>query len=150
MRRFHFLAALLPALLLSGLFPLVSCAPSAAPLKVMTFNIEGPSATKQTSIGYWPNRRDKVIEMVRAADFDLLGTQENSREMLNDIVTALPQYRWIGAFRAASPSVNAIIYKTDRFELLDSGHFYLSPTPDVDNSYDPDDNGKKDLNCIWA
>ncbi len=121
-----------------------------APVKILTYNIEGPSATNAKSIGYWPNRKDHVISLIDKGDYDLIGTQETSREMLNDIVTALPEYKWIGAFRTTSASVNAIVYRTERFELLENGHFYYSPTPEVDNSYDPDDTDKKDLNCIWA
>ncbi len=120
------------------------------PLKVGTYNIEGPSATRENHIGYWPNRRESAMALLTKADFDIFGTQENSREMLGDIVKALPQYKWIGSFRSKSPSVNAILYKTDRFTLMESGHFYYSPTPEIDFSYDPDDTGKKDLNCIWG
>lgn len=124
--------------------------PGDVPVKILTYNIEGPSAPNANSIGYWPNRKDGVIRLIDKGGFDLIGTQETSREMLNDIVEALPKYKWIGAFRAASASVNAILYQPDRFELLESGHFYYSPTPDVDFTYDPDDPQKKDLNCIWA
>ena len=121
-----------------------------APIKILTYNIEGPSAPKANSIGYWPNRKEPVIRLIEKGGFDLIGTQETSREMLNDIVAALPEYKWFGTFRTTTSSVNAIVYKTDRFELLESGHFFYSPTPDVDNSYDPDDPDKKDLNCTWA
>ena len=55
-----------------------------APVKILTYNIEGPSATNAKSIGYWPNRKDHVISLIDKGDYDLIGTQETSREMLND------------------------------------------------------------------
>ncbi len=120
------------------------------PVKILTYNIEGPSAPKAGSIGYWPNRKEQVIRLIDKGGFDLIGTQETSREMLNDIVKALPKYKWIGSYRSSSSSVNAILYQPERFELQESGHFYYSPTPDIDFTYDPEDPQKKDLNCIWA
>ena len=120
------------------------------PLKIGTYNIERPSETNKKHVGYWPNRKESVAALLSKAGFDIIGTQENSREMLADMVVALPQYKWIGSFRKANPSVNAILYRHERFALLDKGHFYYSPTPGVDFSYDPDDTDKKDLNCIWG
>lgn len=121
-----------------------------ATVKIGTYNIEGPSATRPNSTGYWPNRRDNVIKTIRNADFDILGTQETSKEMLSDICNGLPQYRWLGSYRLDYTSVNGIVYKYERFKLLDSGRFYYSPTPDVDYTSDPDDEGGKQLNCVWA
>lgn len=121
-----------------------------APLKIGTFNIEGPSCENPKSIGYWPNRKNCVIKLLNSADFDIFGTQENHKEMLDDMVAALPQYEWIGLGRKTSLSINAIVYKKERFTLLERGRFNYSPTPEIEYSYDPDDTGQKDLNCIWG
>lgn len=121
-----------------------------ATIKIGTYNIEGPTATRANSTGYWPNRKDNVIKTIQNADFDILGTQETSKEMLADICNGLKQYKWIGSYRLDYTSVNGIVYKHQRLKLLDSGRFYYSPTPDVDYTSDPDDEGGKQLNCIWA
>ena len=121
-----------------------------ATLKIATWNIEGPSSTKIKDLGYWPNRKDKVAQVIKTEDFDILGTQETTKEMLNDICSSLPEYKWIGSYRKDNGSVNAIIWKKNRFELLDDGVFYYSETPDVPYTCWPDDQGQKELNCLWA
>jgi len=119
-------------------------------IKVGTYNIESPSETKQNKVGYWPNRRDACIDLLDKEDFDILGTQEASDRMVGDLVAGLPRYGRISAERKKSDSRNSILYKTDRFEVLGEGHFFFSPTPDVDFSFDPDDSEQKDLYCVWG
>lgn len=121
-----------------------------ATLKIATWNIEGPSSTNSKNLGYWPNRREQVARVIKSEDFDIFGTQETTKEMLDDICKDLPAYKWIGSYRKDAPYVNAIIWKKNRFELLENGAFYYSETPDVPNTCWPDDDGQKDLNCLWA
>ena len=120
------------------------------PLRVCSYNIECPSAPKKDHIGYWPNRRECCIDLLTKRDFDLIGSQEASEDMLKDIVNGMPGYAFITYQRKKSPARVGIIYKTSRLELLDQGHFFFSPTPDEDFSWDPDDKQKKDLFCIWG
>jgi endonuclease/exonuclease/phosphatase family metal-dependent hydrolase len=112
----------------------VAVAP-APPLRVMSFNLrldtpdDGPNA--------WPHRRDWVASLIRFHAPDALGVQEALAHMLAELDARLPGYARVGVGRAdgrEGGEFSAIIYRTDRLELLDSGTFWLSPTPEVPGS----------------
>lgn len=80
----------------------------------------------------WPFRRDQVKALIQYHDFDIIGSQECIYEQLQDICQ-LPGYTYFGAGRDDGKTQgehSAIIYKKDRFEVLESGNFWLSETPD--------------------
>lgn len=106
-----------------------------APLRVMTFNLrldiasDGPNA--------WPFRKDWVAALIRFHEPDAIGVQEALAHMLTDLDARLPGFARIGVGRAdgrQGGEFSAILYRTDRLELLDSGTFWLSPTPGVPGS----------------
>ena len=81
----------------------------------------------------WPNRKDAVKSLIVFHDFDIFGTQEGLVGQLKDICE-LPDYNYIGVGRddgVDSGEHSAIIYKKNRFELLLSGNFWLSTTPET-------------------
>ncbi len=81
----------------------------------------------------WTARRAAVIGLIRFHEFDIFGTQEGLKNQLDDINSSLPYYSRYGAGRDDGKEKgehSAIFYKTDRFELLKSGDFWLSETPD--------------------
>ena len=106
-----------------------------APLRVMTFNLrldvasDGPNA--------WPYRRDRVAGLIRFHEADVVGVQEALAHMLTELDARLPGFARVGVGRAdgrAGGEFSAILYRTERLELLDSGTFWLSPTPEVPGS----------------
>ena len=108
---------------------------SATALSVMSFNLrldvasDGPNA--------WPHRRDWVAALIRFHEADVVGVQEALAHMLTELETRLPGFARIGVGRTDGRSggeFSAILYRTDRVELLDSGTFWLSPTPEVAGS----------------
>jgi endonuclease/exonuclease/phosphatase family metal-dependent hydrolase len=110
-------------------------AATAAPLRVMTFNLrldlasDGPNA--------WPHRRDWVAALIRFHGADVVGVQEALAHMLTDLDTRLSGFARVGVGRADGRSggeFSAILYRSDRVELMDSGTFWLSPTPEVPGS----------------
>ena len=65
-------------------------------------------------------------------DVDILGTQEVLHNQLEDLKQRLPEYGVIGVGREDGKEkgeYSALWYKKDRFNLLDSGYFWLSETP---------------------
>ena len=67
----------------------------------------------------------------------VLGTQEGSRAMLDDLVSRLPQrYRWVGEGRGGEghDEQGAVVYDTSALTLLDLRHRWLSSTPEVPGS----------------
>lgn len=100
------------------------------PLQVASFNIryENP----HDGINSWTNRKDMVNALISFHDFDIFGVQEALIGQINDILR-LKQYAFIGKGRDDGEHGGehcAIIYRKDRFKLLNSGDFWLSETPD--------------------
>ena len=99
-------------------------------LRMATYNLR--LDTSADSLNAWSYRKDDVKALIRYHDIDVFGTQEGFLHQLNDICE-LPGYAYTGAGRDDGLSAgehSAIFYKKDRFELLESGDFWLSETPD--------------------
>ena len=63
---------------------------------------------------------------------DVVGVQEALAHMLTDLDARLPGFARVGVGRTdgrTKGEFSAILYRTDRLALLDSGTFWLSPTP---------------------
>jgi endonuclease/exonuclease/phosphatase family metal-dependent hydrolase len=99
-------------------------------LKVMAYNLRFASTSKPNA---WPDRRPIMVDCLKAADPDIIGTQEGVYHQLKDLENDLQQYRWIGTGREGGSrgEFMAIFYKKDRFEPLEFDHFWLSDTPEV-------------------
>ena len=100
------------------------------PLRVATYNLrynnpgDGPNA--------WPNRREMVKSLVRYHNFDVFGTQEGLQSQLTDLA-ALSEYAFVGRGRDDGREAgehSAIFYEKARLQLLETGDFWLSETPD--------------------
>lgn len=88
--------------------------------------------TPNDSMNAWPHRKENVKALIQYHDFDIIGIQEGFKHQLTQLLE-MPGYASIGAGRDDGKEAgehSAIIYKTDRFELMDSGDFWLSETPD--------------------
>jgi endonuclease/exonuclease/phosphatase family metal-dependent hydrolase len=100
-------------------------------LRVMSFNIRyGTAADGRHS---WEDRRGLVLEVIKEFDPDVLGTQECLKFQADFLEEHLTEYGLVGAGRddgADAGEMCAVLYRADRFEKLDHGHFWLSETPD--------------------
>lgn len=106
--------------------------PTAAPFRVMTFNIRYNNPGD--SLDAWPHRRQGVVALIRFHDPDLVGLQEAQQNQLADFDRLLPGYAGFGAARndgGPRDEYSSILYRTERFELLAQGTFWLSETPNV-------------------
>lgn len=77
-----------------------------------------------------------IASLIRFHDFDIFGAQEVFRSQLEDLLGALPGYGYTGVGRddgAEAGEYSVVFYKRDRFELLDSGHFWLAEDPSRPN-----------------
>jgi len=99
-------------------------------IRVMSFNIRYGKANDGDDS--WPNRRELVVSTIRAFNPDLLGTQETLPFQADYIAAEFPEYSMIGWTRERNPDGEqcTVFYRTDRFELADSGQFWLSETPE--------------------
>jgi len=81
----------------------------------------------------WDRRREGVTDTLRFQRPDLIGLQEPLAHQYDDVRSALGEFEWVGRARQASGSTNEycpIGYRSERFDRLDSGTFWLSETPD--------------------
>jgi len=111
-----------------------SCCSHAASLRIMTFNVRYPS--KNDGANLWEARRDILVRTIRMNDPDIVGTQELFYEQGQYAAGKLPAFTWFGISRRGNHEDEhmGVFYRKDRLELLDSGNFWLSETPEVPGS----------------
>ena len=100
-------------------------------LRVMSFNIR--YGTAKDGDNSWANRGPLVKQVIRDFNPDLLGGQEVMDFQGKALREVLPGYGFIGVGRADGKQggeLCPVMYKRDRFEVLDSGTFWLSETPE--------------------
>ncbi len=127
MKNGYFLAV---ALFLFGCIYTVS-AKNKCDLRIASYNLR--MNTPHDGDNAWPNRSQTVAKLIRFHDFDIVGTQEGFKEMLDDILVG-GGYAYVGKGRDNGEEAgehSAILYKTDRFELKECGDFWYSETPDI-------------------
>ncbi len=117
-------------------------------IKIATYNIR--YYNHGDGINSWESRRDNVNALIRFHEFDIFGTQEGMINQLRDIAR-LTEYNFIGKGRDDGKNAgehSAIFYRKDRFQLLQSGDFWLSETPDKPSlGWDSSNNIRI---CSWA
>lgn len=131
--------ALFPALLLllvgiSGIW--LTTRPKPVDIRCTTYNIR-LLTDSDTGRSNWSERRDFVADTIRDDGADFVCVQEAFREQLDFIASRVAGYTEIGVGRedgATKGEYSAILYKSHRFEVVDSGTFWLSSQPDVPNS----------------
>lgn len=100
-------------------------------IKLMSFN--SLSVTTSADDLSWDSRRESVFRMLKDVAPDLVGMQECSVSA-PQIVEAIPDYAlYKMPFDPANPKATqgpVILYNTKTCQLLDSGFFWLGPTPD--------------------
>jgi endonuclease/exonuclease/phosphatase family metal-dependent hydrolase len=97
----------------------------------MSFNVR--YNTPKDGINAWPNRKEKVAEVIRSNNVDIAGLQEPWKDQINDLKKLLPEYKWFGWSRDNGKSKGEFVpvfYKKDKFTVLDKGIFWLSDTPE--------------------
>lgn len=116
-------------------FGLVASRAGADQTRVMSFNIR--YGTAKDGENHWDKRQALVVKTIQEFSPDLLGTQEALGFQKRYLEEQLPQYTGMGVGRddgGQSGEMTAIFFRTDRYEHLDEGHFWLSETPEVAGS----------------
>ena len=106
--------------------------PAAEPMAVMSFNIRYGTASDGDN--HWTKRRDQLFALLRAENPDLIGLQEALRFQVDEILAAVPGYAAVGVGRddgKAAGETSAILFRTSRFHVAESGTFWFSDTPDT-------------------
>ena len=112
---------------------LLQATPVTEPVTVMAFNVrydnpgDGPSA--------WPMRKERVAQVISQAD--IAGLQEVLHHQAGELEGLLDGYAWTGVGRTDGVDQGEyapIFYRDDLLDLLDSGTFWLSETPEIPGS----------------
>jgi len=100
-------------------------------LKVMSFNIRlNVDSDKENS---WTNRKQDVADLLSYYHPDYFGVQEALPEQMKDIKNGLKNYDYVGVGRddgKEKGEFSAIFYDTERLQMVKSGTFWLSETPE--------------------
>ena len=94
-----------------------------AEFNVATYNIRQLNNGDRKAGNGWERRYPIIASLVRFHDFDIFGTQEGFKSQLEDLKGELGDGDTAGEH-------SAIFYRTDLFEVVDKGDFWLSETPD--------------------
>ena len=117
-------------------------------LKVMSYNIR--QSLGQDGPNSWPYRRQATARMLQLERPALLGMQETCPDQVAYLDSLLSGYGRVGVGRddgKAEGEMMAIYYDRAMFDIVDSGTFWLSATPDVvSQGWD----GACKRTCTWA
>ena len=103
-------------------------------ITVASYNLRNANGSDSAKGNGWGQRYPVIAKMVQYHDFDIFGTQECFLHQLKDMKEALPGYDYIGVGRDDGKDKgehSAIFYRTDKFDIVEKGDFWLSETPDV-------------------
>src|SRR5690242_13742562 len=103
-------------------------------LRVMTFNIANALETEDDGENAWAFRAPLNVRTIKRYAPDLISFQQCDDGNLETYRSTLTEYHYIAGPAADSTDLygyNAIAYLPELLELLDSGDFYLSETPEV-------------------
>lgn len=104
-------------------------------IDVMSFNIRYGSANDGENS--WKYRREMVCEFVRDSGAEVIGVQEALAFQLDEIAEVLEGYEMVGVGREDGKTkgeFSAIFYDAERFNVTDSGTFWLSERPEEPGS----------------
>lgn len=113
----------------------MATANAALDVRVMTFNIR--YGTADDGENRWEQRRPLVFELLRQEACDIVGLQEALRSQLDEILAAEPEYKAVGVGRDDGKDAGefaAILYRHEKFEMMENGTFWLSDTPETAGS----------------
>lgn len=109
---------------------------SATRLTVASYNVRYDAGADAKLGDSWAERKQAVADVVLQHDFDIVGTQEANARQLPELKALLEGYDCIAhPYGGGDGKAHncATFFKRDKFELLDEGTFWYSPTPEVES-----------------
>lgn len=146
-RLFAILWVLLPTI------PTVSVA-NTTTLNVGCFNIRFKTTADQGELS-WDNRKSYVARTIIDFKYDIVGVNEmNAGSQQEDMKSLLPEYSFVewGGNSSTVPNqgtVNAVLFRTDKFDLLEEGHYFLCTDPSKSLISWDNSSGNKRF-AVWA
>lgn len=100
-------------------------------MEIMTYNIK--YLNENDGENSWSKRKEHLANQLRFYEPDLFGVQEAVKEQLDHFMNHLNGYEFIGEGRDGGEKgeYSAIFFKSQDFEILEKGTFWLSSSPQV-------------------
>ena len=98
-------------------------------MRVMSFNV----LCYGNPTHFWLKRIPGVVKVIKDASPDSFGVQEAHKKWMDALCENLPEYSYVGVGRddgANEGEFSAVFYKKSLYEVVDSGNFWLSETPE--------------------
>ena len=104
-------------------------------IRVMTFNIR--TGLAEDGENGWSLRKEFVCDIILQYAPDVLGVQEACRFQLDAFNERLPEYGEVGIGRdgGTEGEYSSILYLKQRFDVDESGTFWLSDTPTLPSAH---------------
>ena len=127
-------------------YPIVEQTMENYKLKVMSFNVQTENGTQVD----FDLRAEMLRDLMDQLQPDSIGMQEVTTGWIYrmDTFAFNASYAGVGEGRTPGGEASSIYYRKDKFDLVNSGTFWLSETPDVSGSSLPNANYPRI--CTWA
>lgn len=118
------------------------------------FNIRFKTTADQGELS-WDNRKSYVARTIIDFKYDIVGVNEmNAGSQQEDMKSLLPEYSFVewGGNSSTVPNqgtVNAVLFRTDKFDLLEEGHYFLCTDPSKSLISWDNSSGNKRF-AVWA
>jgi len=102
-------------------------------VKLISYNIRQSGLAANDGPNAWPKRKEATLNMIEREVPGVLGLQELLPDQQRYIRAAFPQYGFVGVGRDDGKDAGecmGVMYLQEVFDLLRSGTFWLSETPD--------------------
>lgn len=115
------------------LFVVASCS-NRNELRLLSFNIRYQNDMDTADLS-WDARKDAAVRLIEDINPDIIGFQEPKLPQVLFLTESLPQYGHVetGRDEGVKPDGGEhlmIMFNKDRYQMSDSGHFWMSETPD--------------------
>ncbi len=138
---YYFIGSKFFKLIIPFIIACVGITPNFVPLRTGSKNARSLSLTVMSYNVYVfgtgnnsrENRADRVTSTIKSVSPDVFGLQEADRDWMDTVTAALGDYTYVGVGRDDGEDAgefSPVFYKKDKFNLLNSGTFWYSETPD--------------------
>lgn len=103
---------------------------------IATYNVRYENIGDSINGNGWRQRYPYIAKLIQFHGFDIFGTEEGKYNQLQDLKGSMSNYDYIGVGRddgQKGGEFSAIFYRTDKFEVLEHGNFWLSTITDRPN-----------------
>jgi endonuclease/exonuclease/phosphatase family metal-dependent hydrolase len=105
-------------------------------VRVMTYNVRNSASDKKTE-NCWSKRRNHLAKLIESQNVDVIGFQEVLPDQRKWLEARFPEFVFSGEGRNAdrkNGESSPVAFRASRFDLIKTGTFWLSETPDVPGS----------------